>query len=495
MIQTQNNTVTYVVEGNEYIFPYKFFSKEDLNVFLDSTALVRDVDWTIEQKEDYSDGAKIFLKDTANTRNASGKKLTVLRAVPYTQAVSLPTYGKLDSKVLEEALDRLTMIAQQLFEKSDRSIVLPPGSNSADLDKLLVTISQVKLQAESALKSAAEANGAAEEAAELLRQAEEIQRTVAEALKKSAGIPIGSVYSSPGTVPPEGAYLLNGQTIPNCAESYKRFWAWLHIAGVRIIDNDTFETEIAKYGVCNGFVIDSAQGNVRLPKWHYQSPLGETLPVRGNGVTLGLTDGSTNLGVFEKNNDGVNGSEAIFGTSIGSSGDGSTVSSTKSLGITTDPDKSGIVAENNAPADHFVLCIQVYNAATDLSEQESAQLASIMQTKAQTDLGNVTANVDFVTETWRDGAGGWYRKYRSGWIEQGGFVTGKSSATVNLWQEMADSEYSLIISYTLSGTSTDTGGAETTPLASNRTPTTFRVSLSTTTTTHLWEVKGCGATE
>jgi hypothetical protein len=35
-------------------------------------------------------------------------------------------------------------------------------------------------------------------------------------------------------------------------------------------------------------------------------------------------------------------------------------------------------------------CIQVFNAATELSTQESAQLASQMQMKAQTDLGNVT---------------------------------------------------------------------------------------------------------
>jgi hypothetical protein len=71
------------------------------------------------------------------------------------------------------------------------------------------------------------------------------------------------------------------------------------------------------------------------------------------------------------------------------------------------------------PAIRVSWCIQVFNAATALSEQESAQLASEMQMKAQTDLANVNSNIDYVVESWNDGAGGWYRKYRSGWVEQG----------------------------------------------------------------------------
>jgi hypothetical protein len=86
-------------------------------------------------------------------------------------------------------------------------------------------------------------------------------------------------------------------------------------------------------------------------------------------------------------------------------------------------------------------CIQVFNAATALSEQESAQLASLMQMRLQTDLGNASKaslsaidtvmpnSVDYVVESWNDGAGGWYRRYRSGWVEQGGKTTLTSTIT------------------------------------------------------------------
>lgn len=260
----------------------------------------------------------------------------------------------------------------------------------------------------------------------------------------------GAVFAYPGAVPPEGAYLLNGQTIPNCADAYPKFWEWVNTAGVWLIDNDTYEAELAKYGVCDGFVIDSAAGSVRLPKWKYQTPIRETLPVRGNGLVLGLTNGTDNVGVQR-----VSGNQTyFFGPSLGAYGQpvGSQTESlailTGSFGVTTDPDNSGIVAENNAPTDHFVWCIQVYNAATALSEQESAQLASQMQMKAQSDLANAAANIDFIIkhEEATDGSW-WYDLYRSGKVVQGGSLlhTKTEKITITLPIEMADNRYIALV--------------------------------------------------
>jgi hypothetical protein len=88
-------------------------------------------------------------------------------------------------------------------------------------------------------------------------------------------------------------------------------------------------------------------------------------------------------------------------------------------------------------------CIQVFNAATALSEQESAQLASQMQIKAQTDLANVTANIDFIVEHWEDANGNWYDLYRSGKLEQGGFLPAKESTSYihTLNKEFANTNY------------------------------------------------------
>lgn len=75
---------------------------------------------------------------------------------------------------------------------------------------------------------------------------------------------------------------------------------------------------------------------------------GTSAPVVGNGITLGLTDGTTNVGLVNH----VSGSnwgyqvaiEEAYGANIGASDNGTPISSIKKLGITTDPEKSGIVA-------------------------------------------------------------------------------------------------------------------------------------------------------
>lgn len=271
----------------------------------------------------------------------------------------------------------------------------------------------------------------------------------------------GAVFTYPGAVPPEGAYLLNGQTIPNCADAYPKFWEWVNTAGVWLIDNDTYEAELAKYGVCDGFVIDSAAGSVRLPTKKYQTPLGDTLPVRGNGIAVGVTNGSANGGLFSTANSslGFYSSADLLGDAVTSSIPSITNPVNGILGLVEDPAVSGIVAENNAPVDRFVWCIQVYNAATALSEQESAQLASQMQTKAQTDLANVTANIDFIIkhEEATDGSW-WYDLYRSGKVVQSVNLVAPSTTwaliTVTLPIEMADNKYTVQRTFTTTTTAT-----------------------------------------
>ena len=73
------------------------------------------------------------------------------------------------------------------------------------------------------------------------------------------------------------------------------------------------------------------------------------VPVVGNGMTLGLTNGSVKYGI---NSNG--GSQMIipstgtYGKNIGTPGSGSYPSDILSLGVTTDPTKSGLVGTANA---------------------------------------------------------------------------------------------------------------------------------------------------
>ena len=87
--------------------------------------------------------------------------------------------------------------------------------------------------------------------------------------------------------------------------------------------------------------------SVRLPKYpdYVEINAGGTLPVVGNGISLGLTDGSNNYGLYgEVSVNRLIAYSDSYGQNIKPSGGSAGLSpaSTAVLGITTDPTKSGI---------------------------------------------------------------------------------------------------------------------------------------------------------
>lgn len=56
------------------------------------------------------------------------------------------------------------------------------------------------------------------------------------------------------------------------------------------------------------------------------------------------------------------------------------------------------------------------------------------------------SNIDFVVESYSDANGNWYRKYKSGWLEQGGITPNQTSApTITYLKAFADTNYSLLV--------------------------------------------------
>lgn len=73
-------------------------------------------------------------------------------------------------------------------------------------------------------------------------------------------------------------------------------------------------------------------------------PLGGTAPVRGTGETLGMTNGSVNFGLHTVSN-AIYGYTGDYGITAGRDATSGNVSGTKIVGVTKDPNKSGLVAE------------------------------------------------------------------------------------------------------------------------------------------------------
>jgi hypothetical protein len=81
-----------------------------------------------------------------------------------------------------------------------------------------------------------------------------------------------------------------------------------------------------------------------------------------------------------------------------------------------------------------------------MSEINVGAISEQLNNKADLDLNNLPSNYDYVVKTYKSGTT-WYRKYKSGWIEQGGLLSNTSSAahTVTLPVAMKDTNYSLMV--------------------------------------------------
>ena len=98
------------------------------------------------------------------------------------------------------------------------------------------------------------------------------------------------------------------------------------------------------YGIADYYGVDTANERIFLPRNKYFAVTGE-VAVAGNGMTLGLTDGTTNLGTVFWNSTQKNGNivaGSAYGSNVGTSISDSTSATSKAMGLTTDPTKSGI---------------------------------------------------------------------------------------------------------------------------------------------------------
>jgi hypothetical protein len=117
------------------------------------TTLVLTTDYSVSLNSDQtnSPGGTVTLA----VAPATGFQLSILRNVSLTQGTSLPNQGAWYPKVVENALDKLTMIVQQLGEKINRAVV---AGVTIDPTALLASISNA---VNSAIASAASASTSA----------------------------------------------------------------------------------------------------------------------------------------------------------------------------------------------------------------------------------------------------------------------------------------------------------------------------------------------
>jgi hypothetical protein len=161
-ISTTDSKISYNGNGvtTDFAFPYPYLADADLQVLRVGTTgivttLVLNTDYTV------SNGTV-----SVNTAPGVGERLVINRVVEIVQETDYITGDPFPAETHERALDRLTMIAQQLAEEVGRSVKVGVTS-TADPDALLASIEA----SEAAADASAQAADASAQAADASAQA------------------------------------------------------------------------------------------------------------------------------------------------------------------------------------------------------------------------------------------------------------------------------------------------------------------------------------
>jgi hypothetical protein len=131
-VATTQDRISYSGNGvtTAFSFPYVFFDGTDLTVILVSSAGVETTQ-TITTEYTVSGGSVASGTVTMVTAPASGETLVIVREQPFTQtALDLEENDPLPSAILEEAIDRTVILAQQNNGQLARAAKLSPGDTS-----------------------------------------------------------------------------------------------------------------------------------------------------------------------------------------------------------------------------------------------------------------------------------------------------------------------------------------------------------------------------
>ncbi|MCM1003590.1 MAG: hypothetical protein NC408_04540 [Candidatus Gastranaerophilales bacterium] len=158
-----------------------------------------------------------------------------------------------------------------------------------------------------------------------------------------------------------------------------------------------------------------------------------TVPVIGNGITLGLTNGSQTCGLRALNNY-FTPMKGIYGASVGTSTSGnSDTTNGVSYGVTTDTLKSGLIADLSSAKDTTAqLYFKVANAVQNIELLDAGEVLEALADKQDKCI--------HITETYANGTSG-YRIWSDGYCEQWGIVDFSTTYPVVLLKPYADSNY------------------------------------------------------
>lgn len=254
--------------------------------------------------------------------------------------------------------------------------------------------------------------------------------------KDGIGLSIGDVvfsYSSYATDNPGKLPLFTGETV--ASSGYPDFVAWLNEHPELQCTATEYENSLTTYGECAKFVVNTY--NIRLPL------------IKNYIKAANTTDGVKNIEAGLPNITGSFGANATtqLGAFYGDAGQGYNLNNGSGRTALDASRSSAVYGKSSTvtPASTTLYpWIVAFNSAVPASVAQAAEFQQALSNKVDTNLANLASNIDYVIESYKDDNGNWYRKYKSGWLEQGGTLTSAGWTTVTYLKAFADNSYTLV---------------------------------------------------
>ena len=193
-------------------------------------------------------------------------------------------------------------------------------------------------------------------------------------------------------------------------------------------------------------------------------------------MALGLSNGTHQggLGDNTSSNSYLVWSSGYYDTNVGSTTSASVYYDHKSLGVTTDSTKSGVITDLSnitTALDCYYYIVAATSTKTNI-EVDIDEIATDLNGKADADLGNCTK--PYVIDTYVNGTS-WWRLWSDNWCEQGGITSVSTSLqTVNFLKTFANTNYTVTLGDFYNGVSG--GGVASCASISSKTASSMQIS-------------------
>lgn len=239
--------------------------------------------------------------------------------------------------------------------------------------------------------------------------------------------------------------LFTGETITSANTIYPEFYNWVSAHTELQCTAEEYESALSTYGECAKYVIGA--GSLRLPL--IRNYIKAANPSEGiKNIEAGLPNITANWNSAQYDGGWGTSEGAVYGVKNNSPEHNSSSSGMRAY---FDASRSSAVYGKSStvtPASTTLYpWVVAYTAAIPASTAQAAEFQQGLSGKADTNLGNIPSNYDYVVESYKDDQGNWYRKYKSGWLEQGGTVLNipaNSSVNITFLKPFANTLYTAL---------------------------------------------------